>query len=170
MGQKRPRFICNSNIFYNQMTLFIWETQYYISFPKENINSTFLKKRLLNVQLVTTISFNIIKYMWKIPWSKPSAKQILLQSGSEGVYVYEGNAISLFFTHPLTVGHAAELTVVMCLLYAWHQLLEVKKLLLFLGEHLCLVKKTSKSHFSILNSSTHWNFNPGSQKYFADND
>lgn len=98
MGQKRPRFICNSNIFYNQMTLFIWETQYYISFPKENINSTFLKKRLLNVQLVTTISFNIIKYMWKIPWSKPSAKQILLQSGSEGVYVYEGNAISVFHT------------------------------------------------------------------------
>ena len=152
------------------MTLFIWETQYYITFPKENINSTFLKERLLNVQLVTTISFNIIKYMWKIPWSKPSAKQILLQSGSEGVYVYGGNAISLSFAHPLTVGHTAELTVVMCLLYAWHQLREVKELPLFLGEHLCLVKKANKSHFNILNSSAHWNFNHGSLKYFADNE
>lgn len=135
------------------MTLFIWETQYYITLPKENINSTFLKKQLLNVQLVTTISFNIIKYMWKIPWSKPSAKQILPQSGSEGVYVYEGNAISLPFTHPLAVGRTAELTVAMRLLYAWHQLLGVKKLPLFPGEHLCLVKQTNKSHFNILNSS-----------------
>ena len=63
--------------------------------------------------------------------------------------------LSLSFTHPLTVGHTAELTAVMCLLYAWHQLLEVKKLPLFLGEHLYLVKKTNKSHFNILNSSTH---------------
>lgn len=63
--------------------------------------------------------------------------------------------LSLSFTHPLSVGHTAELTVVMFLLYAWHQLLEVKKSPSFLRDHLCLVKKTNKSHFNILNSSTH---------------
>lgn len=64
-------------------------------------------------------------------------------------------SLSLSFTHPLSAGHTAELTVVMFLLHAWHQFLEVKKSPLFLGDHLCLIKETNKSHFNILNSSTH---------------